>query len=231
MPRMDIKKARLIGAGAALESLPDGASAKSVKADGHDVDPAEARETLKDAMKAPAGAAREASALRGAAASATETLELGVGAMERTLSKWSVGEKAMALAQSEPEKVTVNVKVDIELDNGSTVKMEVRVHDPDPTNVLRKISLVAETAGSVPIPVVSHVISGSTALLSGLASLGARVFGNKPLAESLQGMAAKHALIAIPVIGHATGGIGAVVNSKGLQRPATVAEVTILGDS
>ncbi|HEY4220583.1 MAG TPA: hypothetical protein VGO62_04555, partial [Myxococcota bacterium] len=78
---------------------------------------------------------------------------------------------------------------------------------------------------------VGYVVGGSTALLSGLGSLVARGFGNKPLAESLQGMAAKHVLIAVPFIGHAAGGIGAVVNSEGLNqsRAASVAQIVELG--
>jgi hypothetical protein len=108
--------------------------------------------------------------------------------------------------------------------------MPVTITDAATTALLRKLSLGAETAAYAPL-CIGHVISLGASVASGLASLGARVAGNAPLAQSLQGMAAKHLLIAIPIVGHAAGAIAAVVNNEGLKnaRSASVQDVVELG--
>jgi hypothetical protein len=223
---MDIKKARLIGAGKALSTLDEGAQVKRVRVDGEEVDAGEATEAILDAIGKPEE--REPSALRGAMLMMTEALGGGVDHMEKTLSKTELGKSVATTVRKEPENVSVVVKVEIELANGETRTLGVRVSDTDVSNILRKVSLTS-TSGSV-VPIAGHIVSGTTALMSGLGSLVARATGAKALAQSLQGMAAKHAVIAVPFVGHAAGGIGAVVNSEGLNRSraASIAEIVEL---
>lgn len=214
-----------------------------VTIDGTEVDPAAARQTLVDTEKELAEAAakkaeaeksaqenpsiwRRAMTSIGSTVSSTgdflrrnvaqptgQWLESNVPAVNRAGEQ--VGKLSTDAMMSDPEDVARKATVQIALKGGRTVDVPVLVVDSTTANWLKATSVVAGTAGVVPI--FGNLIQGGTGLLCYLASGASHMLGDSDLGRSLTGMGNKH--LTLGLIGFVPG--GGVVTTAAAARDAT----------